>query len=54
MNYQEAVEKLEKFGQQHVLKYYDELTDAEKADLLSQIEDTDFAVLANCKNLGKG
>ena len=25
MNYQEAYEKLEKYGQLHVLKYYDEL-----------------------------
>ena len=52
MNYQEAYAKLEKSGQTHVLKYYDELSDAEKAELIAQIEDTDFAVLENCKNLG--
>ena len=52
MTFEEAKKKLEQFGQLHVLKYYDELSDAEKADLLQQIEDTDFAVLANCKNLG--
>ncbi len=51
---EQAKEKLEKFGQTHVLKYYEELTDAEKAELLTQIEETDFAVLENCKNLGKG
>ncbi len=54
MNFQEAKEKLAKYGQEHVLKYYDELTESEKADLLQQIDETDFAVLANCKNLGKG
>ena len=54
MTFEEARKKLEQFGQQHVLKYYDELNDAEKAELLQQIEETDFAVLENCKNLGKG
>ncbi|MCR5671936.1 MAG: UTP--glucose-1-phosphate uridylyltransferase [Butyrivibrio sp.] len=54
MDFQAAKEKLEKYGQLHVLKYYDELSDSEKKELLQQIEDTDFAVLANCKNLGKG
>lgn len=52
MNYNEAREKLEKYGQLHVLKYYDELNDTEKKDLLDQIEDTDFSILDNCKNLG--
>ncbi len=53
MNLQMAKDKLEKYGQQHVLKYYDELTDSEREELLAQIEDTDFEVLSNCKNLGK-
>ena len=53
MDLQSAKEKLQKFGQEHVLKYYDELSEAEKQDLLTQIEETDFAVLENCKNLGK-
>ena len=53
MTFDEAKKKLEQFGQTHVLKYYDELSDAEKAELIAQIEDTDFAVLENCKNLGK-
>ena len=30
MNYKEAYEKLEKYGQLHVLKYYDELSEIEK------------------------
>ena len=53
MDLQSAQEKLKKFGQEHVLKYYEELSEAEKKDLLTQIEETDFAVLENCKNLGK-
>ncbi len=53
MTLQQAKEKLEKFGQLHVLKYYDELSDSEKAELLAQIEDTDFSVVDNCRNLGK-
>ena len=53
MNLEEAKKKLSEFGQEHVLKYYDELSEAEKQDLLAQIEDTDFSVLENCKNLGK-
>ncbi len=53
MNLEEAKKKLEQFGQMHVLKYYDELSDCEKSDLLQQIDETDFAVLENCKNLGK-
>ena len=53
MTFEEAKKKLEKYGQLHVLKYYDELSASEKDELLSQIEETDFAVLENCKNLGK-
>ncbi len=53
MNLEEAKKKLEQFGQLHVLKYFDELSEAEKAELLQQIYETDFAVLENCKNLGK-
>jgi UDP-N-acetylglucosamine/UDP-N-acetylgalactosamine diphosphorylase len=53
MTLEEAKVKLEKFGQLHVLKYYEELSDEEKNELLAQIDDTDFTVLENCKNLGK-
>ena len=53
MNLEEAKKKLETFGQEHVLKYYDELSETEKQELLTQIDETDFAVLENCKNLGK-
>ena len=51
MNYSEAVEKLKTYGQEHVLRFYDELSDDEKTALLAQIEDTDFAVCENAKNL---
>ncbi len=49
MNYQEAYKKLEKYGQLHVLKYYEELGQEEREALLSQIEQTDFEVLSLCK-----
>ncbi len=49
MNYKEALEKLQGFGQEHVLAYYDELNDSQKEELLSQIADTDFSVLSSCK-----
>lgn len=48
MNKEEAYEKLEKYGQLHVLKYYDELTEEEKAALLKQIEETDLEVVSQC------
>lgn len=53
MTFEQAKEKLSKYGQEHVLKYYDELGSTEKEELLAQIEDTNFEVLKNCKNLGK-
>lgn len=45
MTYQEAYRKLEKYGQLHVLKYYDELDEGQKAELLQQVEETDFSIL---------
>ena len=53
MTFDEAKAKLEKYGQLHVLKYYDELTDSQRQELLTQIDETDFEVLKNCANLGK-
>ena len=50
MNYSQAVEKLSKYGQEHILKYYDVLSESEKEELLKQIEDTDFEVIKMCKN----
>lgn len=45
LDYQEAFEKLEKYGQTHLLKYYDELEKSERESLLQQIEKTDFSVV---------
>lgn len=39
-----AEQKLEQYGQTHVLQYYDTLTDEEKDRLLSQIEQMDLSV----------
>lgn len=49
MDYREAYEKLEKYGQLHVLKYYDGLPSEKKEALLSQIADLDFSMLQYCK-----
>ena len=49
MDYNKALEKLEKYGQEHVLRYYDELDDGQKKELLAQIEATDFSVVALCE-----
>ena len=48
MTLEQAKEKLEKYGQQHVLKYYEELSEAEKQALLDQIEATDMSILEAC------
>lgn len=50
MNRQEAEQKLQHFGQDHILKYYDELSAQEQEALLKQIEETDFSVLNGIKN----
>lgn len=49
MNYNEALAKLQKFGQEHVLKNYNDLSEQEKETLLKQIDTTDFSVLASCR-----
>lgn len=48
MTYEEAKKKLEKYGQEHVLKYYEELNAGEQAELLKQVEETDMDVLSLC------
>ena len=48
MNYSEALVKLKEYNQEHILKYYEELSDNEKLELLAQIEATDFSVVAMC------
>ena len=42
MDYNQALAKLEQYGQTQILQFYDELDDAQKANLLAQIEQVDF------------
>ena len=50
MNYAEAKAKMTAIGQEHILNYFDELSETQKENLLRQIEETDFSVLdsINC------
>ena len=45
MNLTQAKEKLVKYGQEHLLRYYDTLSEEEKNALLQQIQETDFSVV---------
>ena len=54
MDINTAKNKLEKYGQTHLLKYYDELSESERDELLKQIEETDFSMLKLCSNGSKG
>ena len=53
MNYTEAFEKLSAYGQTHLLKFYDELSDTERKSLLAQIEETDFSVIHTDMHVAK-
>ena len=53
MNFTQAQEKLKSYGQEQVLKYFDELNDAEKEELLNQIAETDFSVTEMCTHKEK-
>ncbi len=48
MTLEQAKQKLEKYGQQHLLKYYEELSQEQKQALLEQIEMTDMSILEAC------
>lgn len=50
MTLEQAKEKLAKYGQEHVLKYYEELSEKEQQELLAQIEATDMSILAACRH----
>ena len=50
MTLSQAREKLEKYGQEHILKYYEELSEKEQAALLAQIEATDMDILEACRH----
>ena len=45
MNYEEARKKMSDIGQEHVFRFFDELSDIQKRTLLQQIAETDFSVL---------
>ncbi|MBQ8181812.1 MAG: UDPGP type 1 family protein [Ruminococcus sp.] len=49
ITYNEALKILSEYGQEHILRYYDELSDDEKNGLLRQIEVTDFSVINDLK-----
>ena len=54
MNYEVAYQKVKEFGQEHILKYYEELTETEQAALLAQIEKTDLSVLTQIESAQAG
>lgn len=58
MNYEMTLKMLEEIGQEHLLKYYDELSAQEQEMLLAQIEETDFSVIRfmnkDTKTLSRG
>lgn len=45
LNLDEAKSRLARYGQEHLLMYYNDLTPDEQQDLLRQIEDIDFSVI---------
>ncbi len=45
VNYEKILEKLEKYNQTHLLKFYDELNNSEKEELLNDINTIDFEEL---------
>lgn len=53
MNYNAAMEKLKRYGQEHVLKYYAELPDEQRNTLIEQIDRTDFTVIGQAAETGK-
>lgn len=50
MTLEQARQKAEKYGQEHILKYYEELSEEEKQALLEQIEATDMSILEACRH----
>ena len=53
MTIEAASEKLKKAGQEHVLKFYDDLDAAGKKALIDQIGETDFTICENADRLGE-
>lgn len=53
MDYNSALSKLKKYGQEHLLKFYDELSKEQSDELLKQIDETDFSIISACHNSEK-
>ena len=49
MTLEQALQKVKKYNQEHILKYYEELSPENQLQLLQQIEETDMSILATCK-----
>lgn len=49
MNFTEGKKKLNQYNQNHVFKYFDELSDEQKNSLLKQIDDTDFEIIKHSR-----
>ena len=50
MNYEQAKEKLARYGQEHALAYYDELSEEQRKNLLDQIDRLDFSMIHYIKD----
>ena len=54
IEYKEALKKLEHYGQEHLLKHYNQLSDEKKAYIIRQIKNIDFdQILELYQNIGK-
>jgi len=51
MEYNKAVETLEKYNQSHLLKFWDKLSISEQEQLLTQLDEVDFTNLNRMKNI---
>lgn len=49
MHYESTFNLLSRYGQEHVLRYYNELTDTERSELISQIDEIDFSIFDSLK-----
>lgn len=47
---EQAREKLARYGQEHVLRFYGELDETQKDMLLKQVEETDMSVIEACRH----
>ena len=52
-SFEQAKAKLQTYGQEHVLQYFEELSEEQKSELLTQIEETDFSVVDSYKHKDK-